>query len=701
MNRSRLVDELGEIIYVIDPGTYELLFANEYFRRVMGVEEKDYIGEKCYRLIQGREEPCDFCCAQLKYDEFHVWEHTNPKIGRHLLLKDKLINWNSKPARLEIALDITDQENVSQRVRKKLETERMLVECIRALTEAESLEKAMDAVLSGIGDFYQAGRAFIMELNDERTVARNTYEWCAPGTGSRRDALQGIGIAQMPLWAWAVQRLELIRVRNREELRGPYPEEYSRLLEQGIHSLIAAPFTVQDKGLGYIGVEDPADNQDDPSLLQSLSYFVINEMLKRRMQNELEYRTRHDALTGLYNRFQYRQDLDDLSGEALASVGVVFCDINGLKQINDTNGHIYGDKVIASTAGILSACFEDSRIYRLSGDEFVVLCGDVSAQTFAHRIESARDNFSREPNNGVSLGYTWADADIDLHQMARHADELMYVNKQVYYKENPRKTGRRRPRMLAELLHSIGQGEFKMYLQPKADIKTGQIIGAEALVRHMDPVKGLIPPDRFIPTLEREKTIKYIDLFIFEQVCRMLADWQGRGMPLLPISLNFSRITMMGDGLMRELGRICDEYASPRQYIEIEITESVGELERQIVADMGKLLKGEGFGISLDDFGSKYSNMSMFTAMELDVLKLDRSLISDLVGNVKNRILVRHVIEACQDMGVTSIAEGVETHEQLDLLRTFHCDLAQGYLFGRPVPIGEFEETFCHHEGQG
>lgn len=430
MDSNNLIDELGEIIYISDPHTYELLYTNEHGKRILGLS--DYRGVKCYEAIQGRKSPCPFCTSPLLHDdEFYIWEHSNPHLGRHFMLKDKLIDWNGKLARMEIAVDITERESVSRRVQQKLRTEHTLVECIRALTAAGSLEESMQAVLAGIGEFYQADRAYLLELDPQRIHATNAFEWCAPGVTHQQSFLSNTPLGDLPFWSKAFQSQTVVSIPDAEDLRDRYPAEYARLKIQDVRSLMAAPFMLGDENLGYVGVDNPAYNADDPSLLQSITYFIISELQKRRMQIELEYQSRHDPLTGLYNRFQYLQDTWD-SGE-FQSAAVVFCDINGLKQINDTLGHSAGDKAIIRTAEILRSCFPQARLYRLSGDEFVVLCLDMDQEVFLEKFHAAQRVFQAESSRGVSLGYAWSEHIRDMELLCHQADEAMYQAKAEYY----------------------------------------------------------------------------------------------------------------------------------------------------------------------------------------------------------------------------------------------------------------------------
>ncbi|MEG1825599.1 MAG: GGDEF domain-containing protein, partial [Cloacibacillus sp.] len=290
-------------------------------------------------------------------------------------------------------------------------------------------------VLSTIGEYYQADRSYILELNQERTVGTNTFEWCRHGVESQIKFNQGIPLSQIPLWQDAIDAVSTMVIQDVEEIREKYPMEYGRMRFQNIRRLMAAPFNLQNQGLGYIGVDNPASNSNNPSLLQSVSYFVMNELQKRRLRAELEYQSSHDALTGLFNRNKYTQDIAALADKKLESAGVVFCDVNGLKFINDTQGHDAGDDRIRAVSKILQTVFLNSTIYRLGGDEFLVLCEDISKEQFNQLTDAARGSFLSENGQSMaSIGARWERQNFDLPSMVLKADTLMYGEKQKHHR---------------------------------------------------------------------------------------------------------------------------------------------------------------------------------------------------------------------------------------------------------------------------
>lgn len=693
-DKALLVDDLDEIVYVSDPVTYEVLYLNKAARVLLGLTDTDYVGLPCYETIQNRSKPCPYCTnSKLKYDTYYIWEHTNEILNRHYIVKDKLINWNGRPARMEFALDVTMKENVSIALRDKLEKSQVIIDCIGSLVTAENLDNAMSLVLQNLGHYYLANRTYIFEVDYSTKTVSNTYEWLAQGVGSQKDNLQKLPFSVVKRWFDCFQQHQSVVIDNIEDIKAIDKAEYVILSSQGIKSLYATPFFIQDSLVGFIGMDDPSSHHNDLSMLDSLSYFIIEELIKRRMQDELRDMGFYDSLTGLPNRSSYVNRLEVLMQNSPRTVGVLVADINGLKQINMDYGHAYGDRMVRTVGKLLSKRFKDYDVFRLDGDEFIVICESISQNKFIELIQKIREDV--EPQS-VSFGHTWSNVTPEIDVLISHADELLTIEKQEYYKHVKTVGKHHDPVRLERLKACLDKGEFLMYLQPKADIVTGRFCGMEALCRYYNEEDGLIPPSRFIPVLEKERLIKYIDLFIFEEACKVLDRWLKEGWPGVPISLNFSRVTLLEQNIVDEILAIHSKYDVPRSLIEIEITESIGEMEREVVAGIGAKIHEQGFPIALDDFGSKFTSMSILSIVPFNTLKLDRSLVDDIEENERTRTMIKHIIEMCDEMHVQCIAEGVETEGQWKILNDLHCGFVQGYYFDRPLPLAQFEAKYAN-----
>lgn len=400
--------------------------------------------------------------------------------------------------------------------------------------------------------------------------------------------------------------------------------------------------------------------------------------------HRVEYLQYYDDLTGLPNRRRYLQFVEDL--QQYTSMGVISANINGLGIVNKLYGEAQGDQVIVKTVDIFRHYVENETIFRMYGDQFILLCPNISYQDFLQKVNSMKKDFTIMNERGVSIGYTWSDRGIDIQELARHAKEMMLLSKQKYYEKNKEVSPHFRARALQELQEEIKQGQFQVVFQPKMDIITGSVIGAEALVRKRNSEGGLISPVKFIPALEENKLIRYIDFFVLEHTCKVLQQWKKEGRDLVPISVNFSRLTLLEDGLVDSMEEIVSKYDLSSEYIEVEITETI--------AQIGESLKKKGYKIALDDFGTKYTNLSMLTIIDFDILKLDGSLVKGLKESKKNQVIVDSIVKMCNRIGIQIIAEGVETKEQKELLRDLGCAFAQGYYYSQPISRSEFDKRY-------
>lgn len=218
--------------------------------------------------------------------------------------------------------------------------------------------------------------------------------------------------------------------------------------------------------------------------------------------------------------------------------------------------------------------------------------------------------------------------------------------------------------------------------------------GAEALIRLRDEEKGVISPGSFLPAIERAGLIRHIDLFVLESVCKMICKWLKEGWKPFPISLNYSRATILEPDILEETNRIVERYGVPKELLEIEITESIGSIDNMSLKKIVEQFADSGYGIALDDYGAEYSNVYVLYSLRLNTLKLDRRIINDIYHDEKAKIVVENVIDVCKKFQIKSVAEGVETKEHLEVLREMSCDIIQGYYINKPLPEDEFYEKY-------
>ena len=702
INTLSLLNEISELVYVSDPETYELLFVNQTGCQTLHLE--NYKHKKCYEVLQGKTSPCEFCTNdRLCDDNFYTWEFTNPSIGRHFLLKDKIIQWRGKTARMEIAFDITERELQKQELKNMLDVQTLITNCVRMLYAVDDLDQTINAVLTQIGEFLVSDRAYVFEIKDE--LMNNTHEWTAPGISPQLEKLQQLDLSLISDWLPFFEKNDCIIIDDVEQLQKTNPAAYATLHAQEITSLIAAPIFLDNKLAGYIGIDnyDSEKIKNSSYLLLSMSIFLSYAIRHRNHVDMLHRLSYHDLLTNALNRNAFMDALSQFKPGQYASAGIIYIDINGMKEINDFYGHHQGDKILITTVAKVFNLFKPDELFRIGGDEFVIITYDLTETDFYEKFNLLRNIFCEKTNLPFSIatGSCWVKSPSDLNSLLQQADSAMYTDKKKFY-YGKEKTSRYRHNLddilnlanYSALQEALTAGQFCIYFQPKISLDTEEFIGSEALIRYINQAGEIIAPNNFIPILEEARLIKMLDLYVFEEVCKQINIWKERKMRVKPVSINLSRSTLSYHFLADQLLALITKHNIDISLLELEVTETA-EVDNQLVFSQAlEKLKEYGFSISIDDFGVRNASLSLFTTINFDILKLDRSLVKTLAQNQKARILIRSLAVICSDLGIKLIAEGVETLEQLDILKELRCNEVQGYLFSKPLPLNDFENKY-------
>jgi diguanylate cyclase (GGDEF)-like protein len=479
-------------------------------------------------------------------------------------------------------------------------------------------------------------------------------------------------------------------------------------------ALTPTPFAVDCLLLRRDGFETPIEDSVAPihnrEGLATGAVIVFRDVrAARAMATEMSHTAKHDFLTGLPNRMLLNDRINQAIGVAPRhnkKVAVLFLDLDGFKHINDSLGHPVGDKLLQSIGHRLSDCVRGAdTVSRQGGDEFVVLLSEVEhaedAAISARRILAAVAEVhaidGRDLHITTSIGISVYPGDgTDAETLIKNADTAMYQAK-----ENGRQTFRfflpemnvravERQEIEESLRRALDRDEFELHYQPKIDLNTGEICGAEALIRWRHPTRGLLSPVQFIPVAEDSGLIQPIGKWALREACTQTKIWRDAGLPMPRVAVNISALEFRSDHFLEGVFAILAETRLDPTALELELTESALMKHAESTDAILRALTAKGIRLAVDDFGTGYSSLSYLRKFPIDTLKIDQSFVRQISTEGDDATMVIAVLNMAKSLKLRVVAEGVENARELAFLRANNCDVAQGYLFSRPLPPAQF-----------
>lgn len=615
--------------------------------------------------------------------------------------------------------DITAQKQAETELKQANRAMRLLSASnrtlLRSTREDEQLAQVCRIAVEVGG--YRLAWVGIAQFDEEKTISPATYYGAEQGFLSQARMTWSEGERGTSAMSTAI-RTGTIQLRQdilNDPQLAPWHEDARK---RNYQSAIALPLRLQDEVIGALAIYAPEPNafhEQEVALLEELAEdlaFGIQNLRMRRAHEDAQAHVQqlayYDRLTGLPNRILFTEQFDRNLAAAAAeghTISLLLLDLNYLREINETHGHALGDQVLVRVAWQLQeVCDAIGFVARFSGNDFTIICPKLDqfgAAALGEKILAAVTTpfymaghrfviggsigVAVYPGDGESSSELLSKVDLAMSRAKETGNRCCFYRPEM---------GQQLARTL-ELAHRLERAmhdnQLDLYYQPQIELVSGRIVGAEALLRWKDPELGWISPAEFIPVAEARGMMVELGSWVLRTACQQIRQWQDSGLFCHGrIAINVSARQLDDPDFVGLVTRMIEETGVPTSCLELELTESVLMADPEQVIGILSELKEQGFSLAIDDFGTGYSSLVYLKRFPMDTLKIDQAFVRDMLVDQNDRAIVATIIAMAQQLGLTTVAEGVEQEGQREALQQLGCVLAQGYLFSRPEPVDEF-----------
>lgn len=582
------------------------------------------------------------------------------------------------------------------------------------MSRTKDVNSAIKLILDRIGKRLDASYVTIYECDFVNNNIVSTYQWNKDGVKKRDKECIEMDEGVYDSYIKRFKDSQLFSTSDTSKLSGTYV--FSEVLEENfIKAFMQSAIYDNDKVVGCISVSDIDKarrwSKSDKDSLATISRVVSTYLLKmrasQRMEEKLNHIKNYDPLTGISTVHRFKKQVREvLEKNPDKRYVIVNSDFDKFKYINDIIGYDAGDDLLKSFAEFIS---KESVMQlcccRVYSDDYLAMFEYVDEDTIVDYIEMMSARFTAKIkkkyvniNLTISSGASAIDINnadimntIDNANVARKYAKEVNDNCCVFFNNQMRDKIKLEFEIISNMEKALAYNEFKVYYQPKVSLITGDMVGAEALVRWVKADGSIMPPDKFIPLFEKNGFVVNLDFFVYKEVCKTLREWVDKGLEVVPISVNVSRIHLYDETFIGKFIKLVDEYRLPYELIELELTESMFLDNTNVAISTMRQFRELGFKVSIDDFGAGYSSLNLLKEMTSDVLKLDKEFFSRGQLQKEEQIIVSSIVNMAKQLDMKVLSEGIETEEQVKFLKGIACDMAQGYLFAKPMPKENFE----------
>lgn len=560
-----------------------------------------------------------------------------------------------------------------------------MTDCMRAMLAADTYDASVNGALEALGQYYGAQRVYTLSLLSGNSTVSGMHEWTTPGKHSILRQLAGTAVDKLPMLKRVLTAAKPIVMNNQGVgKRTPSPGETP-------WCFVILPVIIENRVQGFLCIENPTANRTDVALPYTLLPMLLHERTRFGMNAPGMSVAGRDQLTGLPDRTAFNSVMQVFNPDAYHAVGAMCVIASGLHDMNRTKGVAYGDDMLVFTAQTLRDIFKKDQVYRITGMEFAVIVTNQSKEAFGGQYMRVQSILQRRYPKRFDFGQAWSDKGESARKIINRAEDIArngMPTPAVAERVNREDSG------LPEIKRALQEGRFFILLQPQVDMRTRKVVGAEALARYRNTEGQIVLPSEFVGVMEKAGNIRELDFFSLNQAFFAIQNWIDAGVSPVTIAVNFSRSTLLATSALASILAIQSRFDVPDSLVEIEMTESVGEYGADAVQQAMEGIRGQSFRFALDDLGSEYSSLKTLGEHSFDTIKIDKSLIDGFLYNSMSRSIVESIVSICAKNNVKCIAEGVQSEEHAAALLEIGCTYAQGYYYGKPMPVDDFTNRF-------
>ncbi|MDO5292682.1 MAG: EAL domain-containing protein [bacterium] len=584
-------------------------------------------------------------------------------------------------------------------------------DAFETICNKNNLDDAIGVLLEQAGNNLYYDAIDVYEFFGESRKVINTFSWKAQGVKMLRASKFDYTVARSFLEIHKEDRIiSLLNINKPNHLQKAFLQAYGNGNQEQI--LITAIW--EDGEIkGFVSFArlkairlSAMDVRNINTTVNVLATYLLKLRVVETVRQKLEFMKNYDFLTKLPTIYKFKKDVKTLlCKEPLKKYAIVYLDFKNFKYINESIGEDAADEILIDFGRHLKEHYSTlDCIGRIESDRFVALLPFTEEEELKHQVQKNNEHFRQQMRkksivNKVSLCAGICpikfgediNVAIDNANLARKSIGEGQQMQCKFFDQDIKNRLHKELEIADSMEAALLNNEFVVYLQPKIDLSTEMINGAEALVRWKKSDTEMLPPNEFIPIFERNGFIIDLDYFIYEEVCKIFCKWKKEGRKILPISVNVSRIHLNDDQFINKLLGLVQTYQIPPSWLELELTESIFIDDKETALATMRKLREYGFCVSIDDFGAGYSSLNLLKDMNTDVLKLDKEFFRTGTMNKEDKIIVSSIVNMAKQLNMKVLSEGIETKSQSEFLQSISCDMAQGYLFSKPVPLTVFE----------